>query len=155
MSTVALRPREPEEYRLDVELHASLTALREARTVIRDLDELAPHSDLRFVAELLTAELVSNVLRHAAARPGDPFTLTVEHGSETLRVEVADTGAGFNPLTLLRIHSANQTLHRGIFLIHILADRWGFRRDRGCRLWFELDLVPGRRAWNGREPICV
>ena len=61
-------------------------------------------------------------------------------------------GLGVDPLALLRIHSANNAHHRGIF-IHALADRWGFRRDNGCHMWFEIDLVPGRRSWRGREKI--
>lgn len=153
MTTVATQPREPEEGRLDLRLHTSLTAMREAREILRELDELDPYPDLRFVAELLTTELVSNVLRHAAVQAGEPFQLTVERHPDTLRVQVADGGRGFDPLALLRIHSTNESRHRGIFLIHALADRWGFRRDPGCCLWFEIDLLPGRRAWRGRERI--
>jgi anti-sigma regulatory factor (Ser/Thr protein kinase) len=153
MTTVSPRRREPQEERRDLELHASLTALREARAVIRHLDGVAPYPDLCFVAELLTTELVSNVLRHAGIQAGEPFRINIDCDADTLRVEVHDSGAGFDPLALLRIHSTNDGRHRGIFLIHALADRWGSRRDHGCCLWFELDLIPGRRPWRGRERI--
>jgi hypothetical protein len=71
-----------------------------------------------------------------------------------LRVEVADGGPGFDPPPMLRRHALGELSHRGLSLLNALADRWGFRRGpAGCAVWFELDLVPGRRAWMGREPV--
>jgi hypothetical protein len=65
---------------------------------------------------------------------------------------VSDSGPGFFPLPYAQSRAAERVGH-GLHLVNVLADRWGFRRgERSCCVWFELDLVPGRRAWRGREP---
>lgn len=134
-------------------LTATPDAPRLARRLIEDLPGLARLPDLRFAAQLLASELVANSVRHAGVSIADTVLLALECDERMLRVEVLDRGAGFDPLLSLAEHYARGQLHRGIFLVDALADRWGFRRvDGGC-VWFELDLVPGRRPWRGREPI--
>lgn len=155
MSTLALHPREPEKERISVILQASIAAAQEARRIIADLLEPRRVPDVAFIAQLLANELVSNVLRHAELEAGEAFGLAVECDGRSLHVEVADGGPGFDPLSLLRRHSQGELRHRGLCLLNALADRWGFRRGRrGCVVWFELDLVPGRRAWIGRERVA-
>ncbi len=134
-------------------LTASLSASRTARGTLAGVRELARDGELLFIAQLLTAELVSNVLRHSNLKPGEEFLLGIECDEHTLTVEVTDAGVGFNALLLLREYALSGAHHRGLALIDALADRWGFRSGPGCRVWFELDLVPGRRPWRGREPI--
>jgi anti-sigma regulatory factor (Ser/Thr protein kinase) len=153
MTTVAIRPRDPEGQGLNVRLRASLSAPRAARQALAGIGTLARQGELLFISQLLTAELVSNVLRHSNLAPGDEFLLRIDCDDATLAVEVTDAGAGFNPLLLLREHALSDAHHRGLALINALADRWGFLCGTGCRVWFELDLVPGRRPWRGREPI--
>jgi anti-sigma regulatory factor (Ser/Thr protein kinase) len=153
MTTVAIRRCDPEERGLNVLLAASLSAPRTARKALAGVDQLAGRDELLFISQLLTAELVSNVLRHSNLAPGDAFLLSADCDEHTLRVEVTDAGVGFNPLLLLREHARSHAHHRGLALINALADRWGFLSGAGCRVWFELDLVPGRRPWRGREPI--
>ncbi len=151
MTSLATRPRGLAER--SVLLPASLSAPRTARRALAGVPELAEQDELLFVAQLLTAELVSNVLRHSNLRPGSEFLLRIECDEQSLAVEVSDRGVGFNPLLLLREHALSDARHRGLALIDALADRWGFVSGTGCRVWFELELVPGRRAWRGREPI--
>lgn len=134
-------------------LSASLSAPRTARQALVAVAELAARDDLLFIAQLLTGELVSNVLRHSNLGPGSEFLLRIDCDEHTLAVEVTDTGVGFNPLLLLREHALSDAHHRGLALINALADRWGFLAGTGFHVWFELDLVPGRRPWRGREPI--
>lgn len=154
MTSVAVTFRDPEQQRLRVPLAASLTASREARHALEDVSHLDPFPYLKFTGQLLTAELVGNVLRHTGIPAGERFDLLIDCDQDTLRVEVVDGGDGFNPLALLGSHTANDDRHRGIALVNILADRWGYHTTPGeCRMWFELDLVPGRRPWRGREPI--
>lgn len=139
---------------MNVALEVSESASLRGRAVIADVSELNRYPDLQFITELLTSELVSNVLRHAGLPDGELFQLAVDCDEDTVRVEVVDRGGGFNPLALLRLHKANKARHRGIALVNALADRWGYRcQDHQCHLWFELDLIPGRRPWRGREPI--
>jgi hypothetical protein len=86
-------------------------------------------------------------------RPDDDVALLVEALDEAVHVEVSDSGSGFFPLPHTRSHPGKRLQH-GLHLVDVLADRWGFRCDSpGCCLWFDIDLVPGRRAWRGREPL--
>ena len=156
MTMVAIRERQPEERRFDLPLTASLSAPRTARQALARCQLLGGEllgGELLFIAQLLTAELVTNVLRHSSLAPGEEFLLTIDCDGRTLLVEVADAGVGFNPLLLLRQYALSHAHHRGLAPINALADRWGFRSGPGCRVWFELDLVVGRRPWRGREPI--
>jgi serine/threonine-protein kinase RsbW len=135
-------------------LRASATALQAARQVIDERAELMPYPDLQFAARLLTSELVANAFRHGRLGVDDVVALCVECSDETLCVEVRDTGRGFDPLARIVEYARRGENYRGLFLVNALADRWGFRRGTNeCCLWFELELVPGRRPWRGRELI--
>jgi anti-sigma regulatory factor (Ser/Thr protein kinase) len=139
--------------RFDCRLPSAPAATRRAREAIHTVDELADYPDLRFAAQLLTSELVANCVRHAGAR-AEPLVLRVEWDERTLHAEVSDCGAGFDVTGVLAGYRQRNVRHRGLFFVDALADRWGFRRgDGGFCIWFELDLVPGRRPWDGREPI--
>jgi anti-sigma regulatory factor (Ser/Thr protein kinase) len=134
-------------------LPATLGAARLARGAIDDVPELAPYDDLRFVVGLLATELVANSVRHAGLDPDDEVELLVESLDSAVHIEVSDSGAGFFPLLHTRSRPGKRVEH-GLHLIDVLADRWGYRcGSPGCCLWFDLDLVPGRRTWHGREPI--
>jgi serine/threonine-protein kinase RsbW len=136
-----------------VNLPPTFTATQAARREIQSLLELDAHEDLQFVATLLTSELVSNSLRHAGLATDQEISLFIDCSGEALFVEVSDCGPGFNPLEQLRLR-AGEPIRHGCMLVNLLADRWGFRRgDRLCCVWFELDLVSGRRSWHGRQPL--
>lgn len=114
---------------------------------------LADYPDLRFTALVLLTELVTNSVRHAGLEPGSEIGLSIACDDAVLRVEVLDDGPGFDPLALFTEQRRREQRHRGIFFVDALADRWGYRRDPGCVMWFEIDLVPGRRPWRGRVAI--
>jgi len=133
-------------------LKATLDAARQARAIVESFPELAEHDDLAFVTALLTTELVTNAVRHAGISSDADVGVLLETDGESVHVEVADSGPGFFPLPYAQSRGAARVEH-GIHLVDILSDRWGFRRDgAGCTLWFEVDLVPGRRPWRGRVP---
>jgi anti-sigma regulatory factor (Ser/Thr protein kinase) len=139
--------------RFDCRLSSSSAAPRRAREAIHTVDELAHDPDLRFTAKLLASELVANCVRHAGAR-AEPIVLRVEWDERTLHTEVSDHGAGFDVSRVLADYRQRNARRRGLFFVDTLADRWGYRRgDGGFRIWFELDLVPGRRPWRGRERV--
>ena len=142
-----------EEEMVALRLPATLGAARAARGAVEDVPELADHEDLQFVTALLTTELVANAVRHAGLAPEEDVALLVEALDDIVHVEVSDSGPGFFPLPHTRSRPGRRVEH-GLHLLDVLSDRWGYRRGRpGCCLWFDLDLVPGRRRWRGREPI--
>lgn len=136
-----------------VRLPATVGAARLAREELENVSELTRYEDLQFITALLTAELVANAVGHACRAPEDDVALLAESDEGIVRVEVSDPGPCFFPLRHARSRPGRRLEH-GIHLVNVLADRWGYRCDRpGCCVWFEIDLVPGRRPWRGREPI--
>ena len=132
-------------------LPASSQATQLARQAIKDQTPLEGYEDLSFVGQLLTTELVGNALRHSK-HDVETIGLFVECDDEILHVEVEDWGTGFYPLS--EVDRSGPRAHHGLHLLDALADRWGFRRGpSSCRLWFDLDVVPGRRPWRGRVPV--
>jgi anti-sigma regulatory factor (Ser/Thr protein kinase) len=142
-----------EEDMVAVRLPATFKATRLARAAIEDVPDLEPHEDLRFTAALLTTELVANAVRHAGLASDADIALLVECSDGLFHVEVSDSGPGFFPLPYAQSGAVGRVDH-GLHLVNVLADRWGFHcSDRSCCVWFELDLVPGRRTWRGRQPL--
>jgi anti-sigma regulatory factor (Ser/Thr protein kinase) len=140
--------------RIQFTVAPSPEASRKARLLLEPIPDLEPYPDLLFAAQLLAHELVANSVRHARPAGAQPVRLTVECDGQTLSVEVSDRGPGFDPLSALAEHWRRQARFHGLFLLDSLADRWGYRRDRvGFGIWFEIDLVPGRRPWHGRKPL--
>jgi anti-sigma regulatory factor (Ser/Thr protein kinase) len=86
-------------------------------------------------AELLTCELVTNVVQHAtdAAR----VTVAVMHRGTIVHVDVIDDGC----IGLPHWHESDghDEDGRGFQLVNALAERWGFLRERsGTCVWFEI-----------------
>jgi anti-sigma regulatory factor (Ser/Thr protein kinase) len=126
-------------------------SLGSARRAVGRRVELEPYPEIGFIAQLLASELVSNTVRHANLADGDTFVLTIECDERTLHIELADHGRGVDPLSHLARYQRTGSRRNGIYLVDALADRWGYRRREGTTMWFEIDLVPGRRTWHGRE----
>jgi anti-sigma regulatory factor (Ser/Thr protein kinase) len=85
------------------------------------------------VTELLTSELVSNVVRHV----GSPMTVRALCQPSRIRVEVDDPSP--EP-PVLEHPEPRDPRGRGILLVDTLADDWGTEmRDDGKTVWFEID----------------
>jgi anti-sigma regulatory factor (Ser/Thr protein kinase) len=91
---------------------------------------------------LLVSELVTNSVRHADAHEGDHVELEVSVERDTLHVQVADTGPGFEPRP--RRTERSTPGGWGLFLVEKLSDRWGVARNSLTRVWFEIDLARPR-----------
>ena len=87
---------------------------------------------------LLTSEVVGNAVRHADLAPDEPILLRAQVSAGSVRVEVSDAGAGFDP-------SAVDSDGYAIKLLERLAERWGVEcGDDGCHVWFEVGQRRGR-----------
>jgi anti-sigma regulatory factor (Ser/Thr protein kinase) len=120
-----------------VQFESGPTAAAWARNALLPLDErLEPlvMEDVR----LLVSELVTNSVRHAGTPASDHVQLEVSFDDETLHVQVADSGAGFEPRP--RQAAPTKPGGWGLFLVEKLADRWGVARNNLTRVWFEIDL---------------
>jgi anti-sigma regulatory factor (Ser/Thr protein kinase) len=92
------------------------------------------------VARLLTSELATNAVRHAAGAP--TYVLLVRIRAGLLHVEVTDT----DPTSprLLGRPTDDAEGGRGIWLVDHIAHRWGVETSPpGKRVWFEVRCDPG------------
>lgn len=109
---------------------------RAARRFVTNALEQWSLDELSETTELLTSELVSNVVLHASSE----CRLRVRCGAETaadgVRVEVADASA-VPPEKQER--GAEAVRGRGLVLVDALASAWGVEpTDWGKVVWFEL-----------------
>lgn len=118
-----------------IRLRADPTSIPEARHAVDRLQgvlEDAVLQDLR----LMVSEIVTNSVRHAGLSERDRIELRISVQKERVRVEVHDTGPGFErptqPATMFRDSGW------GLYLVDRLADGWGITIGRGTTVWFEV-----------------
>ena len=111
-------------------------AARTAREFVRDAMRAWALDDTDQIAELLTDELVGNVVRHV----GSTMEVRASCRPDSIRIEVDD--ASREPP--IRRHPDQFDEHgRGILFVETLATDWGVElRDGGKTIWFELDATP-------------
>ncbi len=85
-------------------------------------------------AALLTSELVTNAVLHAAT----PFTVTLHLMADRIRVDVADG----NPIApSVKDYATDAATGRGLTLFNTLASDWGVQPVIGGKIvWFELPV---------------
>jgi anti-sigma regulatory factor (Ser/Thr protein kinase) len=74
---------------------------------------------------------------HGHANDQHHVIMHVALATERLRVEVCDSGPGFDPNDLPRRSRAMGG--KGLVLLDALASRWGVSADDGTCVWFEID----------------
>ncbi len=105
-----------------------LRSPRRARRFVAGL--VAGHTQADDIA-LLTSELVTNAVRHAAT----PAEMLVQVSDRTVRVEVHDATSG-----PVQPRQPDTNGGRGLRLVELLSDRWGVdARPPGKSVWFEID----------------
>ena len=102
--------------------------------------------DVEHTVTLLATELVTNAVRHAGPDERGRVVLLARLEPDFVRVEVHDAGPSFDPAVR---HTAKGF---GLRLVDALSTRWGVDRERGNRVWFELDRRSGRRFVREDEP---
>jgi anti-sigma regulatory factor (Ser/Thr protein kinase) len=133
-----LAPQREYAERVALELAVSERAPGLAREEVREAvaGKLAPHESE--LAVLLISELVTNAVVHPGERnrDGDSIGLRIGTDSGRARIEVADSGPGFDPTALKR--QERTVGGHGLVLVDRSAVRWGMRRDDRFRIWFEI-----------------
>lgn len=123
-----------------IDLPRRLDSAATARQAIGRLAGDLPEDQVGDV-RLLVSELVTNALRHAEMDPEESIRLSIEVKARHVRVEVGDSGPGFEPQALPE--SPEEADGWGLYLVATLSDRWGVEGDgRGTLVWFELDRQP-------------
>jgi GAF domain-containing protein len=91
-------------------------------------------SDVTECAALLTSELVTNAVLHAAT----PFTVTLHLMADRIRVDVAD---GSPVVPSIKDYATDAATGRGLTLFNTLASDWGVQPVLGGKIvWFELPV---------------
>jgi anti-sigma regulatory factor (Ser/Thr protein kinase) len=102
------------------------------------------------VALLLTSELVTNAIRHAA---GETITLTITCVCGQLRVDVHDTS---RTMPVILAAPADAEAGRGLMLVASLSTDWGVHRTRsGKAVYFTLEFqsdLPDVDGGGDRHP---
>jgi anti-sigma regulatory factor (Ser/Thr protein kinase) len=127
----------PSATNIKAEFESGPAAAAWARNALLPLDDRVEPVVLEDV-KLLVSELVTNSVRHAGMGECDHVELDVSLAEDTLHVQVADTGSGFEPRE--RTAEATKPGGWGLFLVEKLSDRWGVARNNLTRVWFEIDL---------------
>ena len=136
--------------RVELELPVDAQSPARARAEIRELMEGRDQSQTGDIV-LLTSEIVTNAVVHPTSGPADVVGLRIFTYEEGIRVEVEDSGEGFDPSVPSH---PRPDRGRGLFLVDRFASRWGTEHledDRGSRfvVWFELDWRQSRNL----EPL--
>jgi anti-sigma regulatory factor (Ser/Thr protein kinase) len=89
--------------------------------------------------QLLVSEVVTNALRHAAARPGDSIHMRVSTSAREVRVEVCDPGRGTTEPRPRRQPGPGPGGY-GLWMVDRMASHWGVRRNHRTCVWFTLKV---------------
>jgi anti-anti-sigma factor len=126
--------------RVELELGLEPQSPARARAEVRELMQGRDHTQTGDVV-LLTSEIVTNALVHPTAVSGETIKLRIYTYEDGIRVEVEDSGEGFDPTARV---TPNPERGRGLFLVDRFASRWGAEHVEGDQgpgfmVWFELD----------------
>jgi anti-sigma regulatory factor (Ser/Thr protein kinase) len=130
---------------VNLELPAGPSAPARARSEIRQAIEAVLLDDDSATVTLLTSELVTNAVIHAQQPDTASIGLRIMRSRDRVRVEVTDSGRGFEPAATRRPEPGSGGL--GLLLVAQLSDRWGTtlrtsnQRHRFC-VWFEFRKTP-------------
>jgi anti-sigma regulatory factor (Ser/Thr protein kinase) len=122
-------------------LPADVTAPAVARHSIRvALDRYGVRGQVADDVLLATSELVTNALEHG----GEPDRLELACSDARVRLRVFDSGVG---TPQLKTPSPQAARSRGLYLVNVLAEDWGFERcESGKYVWAEFLVYPDDQA---------
>jgi anti-sigma regulatory factor (Ser/Thr protein kinase) len=133
---------------IELRLASRPEAVAQARLALDDLRGKVSEECLED-ARLLVSELVTNSVRHGHLADGQSIDLRVELDGEALRVEVRDTGGGFELQP--RLAGSQEDSGWGLYLVGRLAERWGVSSDGSTSVWFEIPAHRGADRIDGSD----
>jgi anti-sigma regulatory factor (Ser/Thr protein kinase) len=133
-SEVAGTPPAPRE--MSFELAGGPYAVTAARLALAEIDDLLDESQA-FDVRLLVSELVTNSVQHAKVGPDDSIALKLAIQDIAVRVEISDSGPGFEPPE--DAGDVERDRGWGLFFVSQLATRWGVEPGDPACVWFEID----------------
>jgi serine phosphatase RsbU (regulator of sigma subunit)/anti-sigma regulatory factor (Ser/Thr protein kinase) len=132
---IAKLRRIPEDHRIFFRLEPELSAVRHARSLIRDPLKRWGLEDLIDSSELLVSELVTNAIKYANGE----VTLRLILEPDTLVCEVHDSSPALPRVLQVDKDAENG---RGLHVVSQVASRWGVRRTTGGKVVWCEQLVP-------------
>jgi serine phosphatase RsbU (regulator of sigma subunit)/anti-sigma regulatory factor (Ser/Thr protein kinase) len=131
---IAKLRRIPEDHRICFPLEPKLSAVRDARSLIRDPLKRWGLEDLIDSSELLVSELVTNAIRYANGEV--QLRLVLE--PDSLVCEVHDSSPALPRVLQVDKDAENG---RGLHVVSQVASRWGARRTAGGKVvWCEQNV---------------
>jgi anti-anti-sigma factor len=135
--------------RTELELPREPNSPARARVEVRERLSGRDQPELANIV-LLTSELVTNAVVHPRGVGDAPVGLRITLYGERVRVEVEDSGHGFDQVAPGLPEGERG---RGLFLVDRFSDRWGRERVQTAagsrfRVWFEVDW-PDQRTVSG------
>jgi anti-sigma regulatory factor (Ser/Thr protein kinase) len=125
------------ERRAGIVLAPESSSLSAARCFVSSVLELWDYEDPDDILPLLTSEIVSNAVRHAAGSVGLDLALL---GGDALRVQARDESPD-SPV--IRRSSPDGIGGHGLTIIESLARCWGVERHESFKVvWFETLVSP-------------
>ena len=125
--------------RAGISLANNSASLSVARSFVASVLESWDRQDPDNIVPLLTSEIVSNAVRHAAGR----IVLELVLDEEEIRVEVRD-GAPATPV--VRRSNPGGIGGHGLTIVESLARSWGVERYEDHKVvWFEAPVSPRSR----------
>ena len=122
---------------MELRLHADPAAVAAARRSIDAVPEIARDAQLRINVQLVVSELVTNGVRHGGSV--GPVRVTLEVRRDVVRLEVVDTGEGFDRSAVLQKPLDPAAVSgRGLHLVDAVAERWGLVYDGRTTVWAEF-----------------
>jgi hypothetical protein len=129
---------------LETQLPSSNESPRLARAFLRATLETWKLDGFGKITELLTSELVSNVVVHV----GEPMTVRITRQPSAIRVEVEDPSG---ELPELRHPGIDDEHGRGVLFVSELAADWGAEpTEHGKTVWFDRHVD---RRGRGTRPL--
>lgn len=120
------------------------TSASAARGFVNDILDQWRLGDVAPPVTLMTSELVANSVQHTTGR----LEVALQVDDDRLRVEVVDR---CEQLPTVRAPEPDGLTGRGLFIIEVLAHRWGAdSRPTGKAVWFEV-LLEGARGRPGEH----